>query len=150
MTTSRKINNVRHGAPITPKQAIMMTLIGIIGGIVIVVISNLFFYVALEKACTWYVIGVFFAIAFPWASLKRETRNRSIRAHNRFIIFAVIVFIAVIVVQWRTEHQPFPVWGIILLILGGCIAYSVIAYYAVHNFFKWCKGELEASNTEES
>lgn len=128
----------------------MINLIGLIGGIVIVVISNLFFYVSLKKACLWYAGGAFFVIAYPWACLKRETKNRSVRAHNCFIIFAVVLFIVVMIIQWGTEHQPFPVWAIAIIILGGCIAYSVMAYYAVQNFIKWCKGELENSNIEKS
>ena len=79
-----------------------------------------------------------------------ETKNRSVRAHNRFVVFAVILFVFVMIVQWGTEHQPFPVWAIAILILGGCIAYSVMAYYAVQNFIKWCKGELEGSDIEKS
>ncbi|HUT29206.1 MAG TPA: hypothetical protein VMX13_05375 [Sedimentisphaerales bacterium] len=143
MMTAKRINNSRHKVPIKPKHAITISLAGLIGGVVIVAISNSFFYVPLKKACIWYAIGAFFAVAFPWASLKWETRDRSVRAHNRFTIFAVTVIIAVIIVQWGTEHQPFPIWAITLLIIGGCIAYSVMAYCAVQNFVKWCKGEIE-------
>lgn len=146
MMTPKDTSKSRRKAPITPKQAMTISLVCLIGGIVIVAISNLFFYVPLKKAIIWYAIGAFFAIAFPWASLKRETRNRSVRAHNIFVVFAVIVIIAVTIVEWGTEHQPFPIWGIILLITGGCIAYSVMAYYAVQNFIKWYKGELEDSS----
>jgi drug/metabolite transporter (DMT)-like permease len=150
MITPEYTGNKQHKVPITPKQAIIFTLIGLIGGIVLVVISNLFFYVSLKKACIWFAIGAFFVIAFPWACLKRETKNRSVRAHNCFVIFFVILFVVVMIVQWGTEHQPFPVWAIAILILGGCIAYSVMAYYAVQNFIKWCKGELENSNIGKS
>jgi hypothetical protein len=143
MIKPRDTSNKRHKVPITPKQVIMLNLIGLIVGIVIVLISNLFFYVPLKKACIWFTLGVFFVFAFPWACLKKETKNRSVRAHNCFVIFAVILFVVVMIAQWGTEHQPFPVWAIAILILGGCIAYSVMAYYALQNFVKWCKGELE-------
>lgn len=150
MIKPKDTSNARHKVPITPKQAIMLNLIGLVVGIVIVLISNFFFYVPLKKACIWYAIGVFFVIAFAWPCLRRETKNRSVRVHNCFVIFAVVLFIVVMIVQWGTEHQPFPVWAIATLILGGCIAYSVMAYYAVQNFIKWCKDELENSNIEKS
>ena len=150
MITPKDTSNTRYKVPITPKQAIMLNLIGLIGGIVLVVISNLFFYVSLKKAFIFYAIGAFFVIAFPWACLRMETKNRSFRAHNCFVIFAVVLFIVVMIVQWGTEHQPFPIWAIATLILGGCIAYSVMAYYAVQNFIKWCKDELENGNIEKS
>jgi len=143
MITPKDTGNTRYKVPITPKQAIIFTLFGLIGGIILVVISNLFFYVSLKKACIWFAIGAFFVVAFPWACLRMETKNRTVRAHNRFVIFVVIFSIVVMIVQRGTEHQPFPVWAIAILILGGCIAYSVMAYYAVQNFIKWCKDELE-------
>ena len=149
MITPEDTANKRHKVPITPKQAIMLNLIGLIGGIVLVVISNLFFYVSLKSACIFYAIGAFFVIAFPWACIKMETKNRSIRSHNRFVIFAVILFVFVMIVQWGTEHQPFPVWAIAILILGACIAYSVMAYFAVQNFVKWYKGELEGGKIDK-
>jgi drug/metabolite transporter (DMT)-like permease len=142
MITPKDTGNTRNKTPITPKQAIMITLIGLVGGIVLVVISNFFFYVSLKKAFICYVVGAFFVIAFPWACLKSETKKRSVRAHNCFVIFAVVLFIVVMIVQWGTEHQPFPIWAIAVLILGGGIAYSVMVYYAVQNFIKWCKDEL--------
>jgi len=150
MITPEYTDNTHQKVPITPKQAIIFTLIGLIGGIVLVVISNLFFYVSLKKACICYAVGAFFVVAFSWACLRMETKNSTVRAHNRFVIFAVILFVVVMVIQWGTEHQPFPVWAIAILILCGCVAYFVMAYYAVQNFIKWCKGELENSNIERS
>lgn len=143
MVRTRQTSNSRRNVPLKPKHAITISLAGLVGGMVIVVISNWFFYVPLKKACMWYAIGAFFAVAFPWASLKWETRDRSVRAHNRFVYFAAVIIIAVIIVQWGTEHQPFPIWAIALLIIGGGIACSVMAYCAVQNFVRWCKGEIE-------
>jgi hypothetical protein len=112
-------------------------------GVAVLVVSCTFFSVTFWQAAMWYAIGEFFLLAFPWACLEWETRNRSVRAHNRFVYFTFAVVVVVWVMQWETEGEPFTTWAVLAIIGVGIAAYSVMAYYAVTNFQKWRHGDFK-------
>jgi len=128
--------------PLTAKQAIVISLFALIAGTLFVILLNLFYSVPLKIMLPWYALVEFVSVGLPWACLTRETKRRSIRAHNCFVVFTVIIILTVIIAQWKTENEPFPMWAIVLLVLGGCVAYSVMVYCAVLNFIRWRKGAL--------
>jgi hypothetical protein len=136
---------------LTPRQAVAISLGGIGIGAIATILACTVFYVPLWQAMTGYGIMSFFCVAFPWASLQLETRNRAVRAHNYFVYFFIAMLIVVVVAQWGTkEGKPFPKLAIAAVIVAGVAAYSVMAYYAVVNFRKWLRGdfkELDAVKT---
>jgi hypothetical protein len=112
-----------------------------IGGVVLVLACMLFF-VPLWQAVIWYAIGAFFLLAFPWASLDWETRNRAVRAHNLFVYFTVAILVVALLVQWKPRGESFPKWAIVAIISAGVAAYSVMARHAIANFLKWRQGDF--------
>jgi len=135
--------------PLTPRQAIAITVGGVSLGAIVVVVSCVIYLVPWPTALGWYAVGAFFTVAFPWVGLDWETKNSAVRAHNRFVYFAVAVFVLVLILQYGTEGQPFPRWGIAALIVAGIAAYSVMAYHAVRNFRRWRRGEFGAAPEAE-
>ena len=130
------------GKTVTPRQAVAISLGGLGVGAAIVVIACMVFLVPFWEAMIYYGIGAFFVLAFPWACLDRETRRRVIRAHNLFIYFIMALLIVTLAVQWGTGGKPFPMWAIWTLVAAAVAAYSVMAYYAVVNFWRWRHGEF--------
>ena len=110
-----------------------------IGGLVLVLACTLFF-VPIRQALMWYSIGAFFLLAYPWASLDWETRNRSIHAHNLFVYLTIAILIVALLVQWKPKEEAFPKWAIVAIVGAGIAAYSVMAGHAIANFQKWRRG----------
>jgi hypothetical protein len=108
------------------------------------------FLVPLWQATTGYALSAFFLLAFPWACLEWETRNRAVRAHNRFVYFVIATLIVTLIMQWGTVKRPFPMWGVAAIVLVGIAAYSVMAYHAVVNFGKWRRGGFRDINNEKT
>ncbi|HWF19991.1 MAG TPA: hypothetical protein VG754_12025 [Verrucomicrobiae bacterium] len=126
---------------LTPRQALAISVGGLGIGMILLAVACGVFLVPFSEAMAGYAIMGFFCVAFPWASLKLETRNRAVRAHNYFVYFFIAMLIVTVIAQWGTkEGTPFPKWAIGLVIIAGVAAYSVMAYYAVVNFRKWLKG----------
>ncbi len=128
----------------------LISLCGLAVGIVAVVIACTFFLVPLWQAMVCYAVGAFFVLAFPWASLEWQTRNRAVRAHNRFVYFVVATLIVTLVTQWGTEKKPFPVWAVAAIVVAGIAAYSVMAYYAIMNFRRWRHGDFRSLDEERT
>lgn len=131
----------------TPKQAITFSLVGIVS------CSGLALYSFLAWGfITWYIalictVGLFFSIAFTWASLKLDTRNQSVKAHNLFVYFSIAVIILIALLQWGEDKVAFPTWAIIALVTGAVTAYSVMFYHAIMNFARWINGKFKLENT---
>jgi hypothetical protein len=124
---------------LTPKQAIIFSVVGFLFFVILGLGAYLYFEIVTVELLLISSIGSFYSLVFPWACLHLETRNKCIKAHNRFIYFAVGIIIAVLIVQWGTENLPFPMWAIIAVIIGAVAAYSVMVYYAIVNFIRWIK-----------
>ena len=136
--------------PLTARQATAIGLGGLGVGVVVVIISCTVFFVPLSQAMMWYAVGAFFILAFPWACLEWETRNRAVRAHNRFVYFTIAVVVVAVVTQRGTEGKPFPKWAIAAIVAAGVAAYSVMAYHAIRNFQRWRRGDFRGLNEKKT
>jgi hypothetical protein len=134
--------SVGRGKALTPRQAITIAAIGLPAGAVAVVLACTLFLVPFWEAMSYYGIGAYFVLAFPWACLDRESIRRVIRAHNRLVYFFVAFLIVVLIVQWGTNRKPFPKWAAGCLIIGAVASYSVMGYYAAINFRRWQRGDF--------
>src|SRR2546427_11478139 len=94
--------------PLAPRQAVAISLGGLAVGIVVMVLACTLYLVPLWQAIMCYAIAAFFILAFPWASLEWETRNRAVRAHNGFVYFVIAWVVVVLVAQWGTERKSLP------------------------------------------
>jgi hypothetical protein len=117
-----------------------------LGGLATVIVGAVLactvFLVPLWQAMAGFAVGAFFVLAFPWASLAWETRNRSVRAHNYFVYFVIATLIVTVIVQWGGDKLSFPLWAVAGIVVAGVAAYSVMAYHAVINFQRWRRGEF--------
>src|SRR5690349_3635622 len=127
---------------VTPRQAIGIVAIGLPSGALLVVLGCTLFEVPFWEAMTYYGIGGYFVLVFPWACLDRESVRRVIRAHNRLVYLFVAFLLVVLIVQWGTDGKPFPKWGAGFLIVGAVASYSVMGYHAAMNFRKWRRGDF--------
>jgi hypothetical protein len=128
--------------PLAPRQAVVISLGGLAVGVIVLILACTLHLVPLWQALACYALGAFFLLAFPWACLEWETRNRAVRAHNRFVYFVIATLIVTLVMQWGTAKKPFPKLAIAAIVLVGIAAYSVMAHYAIVNFRKWRHGEF--------
>ncbi len=131
----------------TPKQALVISLCVLFGGIPIVFAAHAFFYVPFGTALLCYAGAVYLSFAVSWSYLNWETRNAAIKGHNAFVIFAVSLFIVVLVIQ--KEHEPFPRWAIALLIAAGVSGYSVAGFCGIRNFLRWRRGEFSGERSQK-
>ena len=143
MSEERASTLGKRKPPLAPRQAVAISLGGLGVGMVVLILACTVFLVPLWQATACYALGAFFLLAFPWACLEWETRNRAVRAHNRFVYFVIATLIVTLVLQWGTEKRPFPMWAVSAVVLAGIAAYSVMAYYAVVNFGKWRHGAFK-------
>lgn len=132
------------GQTVTPRQAVAISLGGLGVCVVGLVLACTLFEMPFGEAMIYFGIGVFFVLAFPWSCLNQKGRRAVIRAHNRLVYMFIGVLVVVVIVQWRTEGRPFPMWSAYALIVAGVATYSVMAYYAVVNFWRWRRGEFES------
>jgi phosphatidylglycerophosphate synthase len=124
----------------TPRQAIIISLTVLLGGVPAVFASNYFFSVPLVTAFLCYGFAVYVSVAVSWSYLDGKTRNAAIRGHNLFVIFAVCLFAILLLIQ--KEHEPIPGWAVTLFITAGVAGYSVAGFCAVKNFWRWRRGEF--------
>ncbi len=129
--------------PLTPRQAAAISLGGLAAGMAVTILACTVYLMPFWEAFAYYAIWASFVLAFPWACLQQDTKDRVVRALNRFKYFAVAILIVVLVMQWGTERTPFPIWAIAALITAGLAAFSVVAYCAIVNFHKWWDGGLK-------
>lgn len=128
---------------ITPKQAIILSVLGLLGFGMLAIVAYLYFGIVTLELLFISATGCFFSAFFPWAAVQLETRNRSVRAHNLFVYSVVGILIIIAITQWGTDHVAFPMWAMIVLAIFAVAAYSVMVYYAVVNFIKWLNGQLK-------
>lgn len=129
---------------LTPRQAIAFST----GGFGLSAIGMIVGYELLDvpfwDATAFCGIGAFFSLTVPWVSLRLETRNRAIRAHNYFVYFVIALLIVVVIEGWGVKGgKPFPKAALVALIAAAVAAYSVMAFYAVVNFQKWLRGDFK-------
>ena len=132
----------RRKPPLTPRQAMLMSCGGLGIGVVVLGIACTLYSVPLWQGIMWFALGAFFLVGFSWAFLDWESRNRTVRAHNRFVYFTVAIVAVVLVAQWGTAGQSFPKWAIAAIVCAAIAAYSVMAYYAIANFLKLRNGQF--------
>jgi len=84
------------------------------------------------------------AISISWSFLEWHTRNLAIRGNNIFVIVSVVVIGLAIV--FGNDYEPFPKWGIIIIIIAGILGYSVAGICAFKNFRLWLRGDLKSHN----
>jgi len=119
-------------------------------GVLVLVLACTLFFVPIRQALIWYAIGAFFLLAYPWASLDWETRNRSVHAHNLFVYFTIAILIVALLVQWKPKEEPFPKWAIVAIVGAGIAAYSVMARHAIANFQKWRRGNYRSFDAKKT
>jgi len=119
-------------------------------GVVVLVLACTLCFVPLWQAAIWYAIGAFFLLAYPWACLDWETKNRAVRAHNLFVYFTMAIVVAALVVQWKPKEEPFPKWAIAVIITAGVAAYSIMARHAIANFQKWRHGDFRSLDAKKT
>ena len=144
MSETRATASETREPPLTPRQAMCISLGGLGGGVVVLVLACTLGFVPFWQAVIWFAIGAFFLLAFPWASLDWETKNRAVRAHNFFVYFTIAIVVVALVVQWKPKEEPFPKWAIAAIIVAGVAAYSVMARHAIANFQKWRHGDFRS------
>ena len=135
---------------LTARQATFISMGGLAVGAVVLVIACTLYFVPLAHAVIWYAIGAFFLLAFPWASLDRETRNRAIRAHNLFVYFTIAILVVALLAQWKPREEPFPKWAIVAIVGAAVAAYSVMARHAIANFWKWRRGDFKGLDAKKT
>ena len=123
---------------------------GLAVGMVVVVLACTAYLVPFREALVYYAIWALIVLACPWACLEEETKKRAFRVFNRFEYFAVATLIVALVTQWGTKGSPFPIWAIAAIVTAGIAAYSVIAYYAIVNFQKWCDGGFRSPDGKKT
>ena len=136
--------------PLTARQAACISLGGLGIGLLVAVVACTLFFVPIRQAAIWYAVGAFFLLAFPWASLDWETKNRSVHAHNLFVYFTIAIVIVALLAQWKPKEESFPKWAIIAIVVAGVAAYSVMARHAITNFLKWRRGDLESFDAKKT
>lgn len=129
----------RQKPPLTPRQAIIMSIAIFFISSVLLFIAWLFYYVPWNIGDAVYLGVLYLGIGFSWASLSYEGRNAVIHGHNRLTYTAVLIIILLLFIQ--QPYEQFPTWGIIIILLVGSIGYSNIAIYAVRNFVSWKQGK---------
>jgi hypothetical protein len=139
--------SIAGGKTLTPRQAIAIAAIGLPAGAAVVGLACMLFLVPFWEAMTYYGIGGYFVLVFPWACLDRESVRRVIRAHNRLVYFFVAVLLVTLILQWGTDGKPFPKWAVGSLIGGAVASYSVMGYYATRNFRRWRRGDFRVQGT---
>jgi len=126
--------------PLILKQAIAISIIVPVVGLVVAIIVHFYLYVTVTKCIVGYLIVCYLAIGMSWSFLDWNTRALAIKGHNAFTIIAVLVILLAII--FGKDHVPFPVWGIIILIVAGILGYSVMGICAIKNFIYWRRGIL--------
>lgn len=126
--------------PLQPKQAIIISLIAIIGAPIGGVLSHIFLLTPINPTFFWSALVFYFALGISWSFLRWDTRKAAIRGNNAFVIFTL--FILLVVIATGNDFEAFPKWAIVALIIGGMCGYSVIGICAIKNFLKWWRGEL--------
>jgi hypothetical protein len=134
------LSPTRSRRSLTPRQALIISLSVIVGGIPAVLAAWYYFDVPLGAACLSYGLAVYLALAVSWSYLALGTRNAAIRGHNAFVIFTVCVVALLVLTQ--KEHEPFPAWAMGSLIVAGVAAYSVVGICGLKNFLRWRRGEF--------
>ena len=124
----------------TPKQALVISLCVLFGGIPAVIAAHFFLYVPFSTAWLDYAGAVYLAFAISWSYLDWATRDAAIKGHNAFVVFAGCLFVVVLVTQ--KEHEPFPRWAIVSMIAAGVAGYSIAGYCGLRNFRRWRRGEF--------
>jgi multisubunit Na+/H+ antiporter MnhB subunit len=136
--------------PLTARQAMSISLGGLGVGVVVLVLACTLYLVPFWQAVIWYAIGAFFLLAYPWACLEWETKNRAVRAHNLFVYFTMAIVVVALVVQWKPKEEPFPKWAIAAIITAGVAAYSVMARHAIANFQNWRHGDFRSLDAKKT
>jgi len=130
----------------TPRQALVISLCVLFGGIPAVLAAQSFFYVPLGEASLYYAGAVYLTFAVSWSFLDWKTRNAAIRGHNTFVIFTICLLVVLVIIQ--KEHEPFPRWAIALEIAVGIAGYSIAGFCGVWNFLRWRRGEFSNGHSE--
>lgn len=132
----------------TPKQAIIFSLVGIVGCTGLALISfwawGFIFSLFILFFC---LVALIVTVALPWAWLRLDTRNQSVRAHNGFVFLIALVIFSAIISQWGAEKAKIPLWAIIIPCVGAVLAYSVMVYHATMNFSRWINGEFRSPDS---
>jgi peptidoglycan/LPS O-acetylase OafA/YrhL len=132
--------------PVTPQQARTMSLVVLVAGPVIAALAHFFLWQSVRVVALWYVAVLYLTVGLSWSFLEWRTRNRVVRTWNAFILCAVLLFLILIIVL--DEGEPFPSYGIALLVLGGAAVAVVMGATALHNFKRWRKGEFTPKEEE--
>lgn len=126
--------------PLTPRQAVVISLCVMLGGIPAVLAAHVFLDEPLGTALLYFVLALYLTLAFSWSFLDWQTRRLAINGNNAFVVFAVALIIVLAVVQ--KDHEPFPGWAIASLVVAGVAGYSVAGICGVRNFIRWRRGEF--------
>jgi hypothetical protein len=127
--------------PLTPKQATMMSLVVLTGGLPLGILAYLFLLQPLHIVALWYMVVSYLMVCLSWSFLEWRTRNRFVRTWNAFIVYFLLLIVFVTLTQ--DNYEPFPSYGIFLLFLGGSVVAIVIGATALQNFRRWRKGEFQ-------
>ncbi len=128
---------------LTPKQAIIFSVVGVLAFGTLILSAYLYFGIVTWDLLFIGAIGSSLSLFFPWVSLELQTRNKCIRAYNRFVYLSVGILIVVAITQWDADKVAFPLWALVVVIIAAIAAYSVMVYYAVLNYIKWLNGQIE-------
>ena len=127
--------------PLEPKWAIIFSLGVFPGGLIGVTAAHLWYLLPLATAFVWYLVFASIVVSISQSSIEWHTRNAAVSGHNRFVFVALCVVIVAAITSG--DHQPFPIWGIVLLVAAGIAGYSVAGYHRVWNFLRWQRGEFD-------
>ena len=122
-----------------------MSLSVLVGGIPVIFAAYYFFYVPLGTAFLWYGLAVYLTLAVSWSFLDWSTRRAAIRGNNYFVAFVFCLLVVVLIVQ--KEHEPFPQWGVALVVVAGVAGYSVAGICGIRNFLRWRRGEFRGEQS---
>jgi len=139
---------VNRNSPLTPTQAVLISVTAIILGAAGLAFAPRFLLVPFIESLIWITIGESLLLAFTWASLELDTYNRAIRAHNQFVYVVFFLIVIVMVIQWNANGQPFPLWGMIIGLISAVCCYGKMAYHGMMNFLKWMQGAYAEQNED--
>ena len=124
----------------TPKEALIMSVVVLLGGPLVAIATHYVLYTPLQTAFLWYALVAYLATTTAWCCTDWITRRTVVRIWN----FGIILFMCILVMFLFTQEEgkSFPRWGIAVMMLQAAVWGVVLAYFATKNILRWRRGEL--------
>lgn len=125
-------------APLTPKWAVILSVVAVGGALVLAVVFRLVFGVSLARVLG-FVAGAF--VGLSWAALDKRSYRVGLWATEGFLVFVAVLLSVLVIVQ--DDYEPVPGWANVLAVVAGVVCCAVVSACGIRNFVRWLRGEFD-------